>query len=78
MQQLNELSPIEPPLIHQGRTYSGHYRLEKKGVRIFQRLATKWATHHEDPPALFATQLLYELVVLEGRGVPDPEANMTD
>lgn len=64
---------------YQGRTYTAYYREELGEIVLFQRLATKKATlHRTDIPDLLAKALLFELVVREGRGTPDPEPEPTD
>lgn len=78
MKEIPDLTPIPEPQEHKGRLYSGYFRVVGKDVIIFQHQATKKATRHEDPPHLLAQALLFELVVREGRGVPDPEPDTTD
>ena len=51
------LRPIPQPVIHQGRSYSGHYRTLGGDVVIFQQLATKQASSHSETPAQLAQQL---------------------
>lgn len=76
MKKMKDLFTISR--VHQGRTYTAYYREELGGVRIFQRLATKWATLQTETPDQLATALLFEIVVREGRGVPDPDTGTTD
>lgn len=66
-------------MVHQGRTYTAYYREERGEIVLFQQLATKKATRHRtDTPVGLATALLFELVVREGRGVPDLDLGTTD
>lgn len=61
-------------LAYQGRHYTGTFRVISGEVAVFHNQATKKAPIDSSPPALLATQLLFELVVREGRGAPDPQA----
>lgn len=62
-----------PKLQHQGRTYSGTYEVRGEDLLVFHHNATKRATLHGLDPDSFSQQLLFELVVREGKGIPDPE-----
>lgn len=62
-----------PKLQHQGRTYSGTFEVRGEDLVVFHHNATKRATLHGADPYSFSRQLLFELVVREGIGIPDPE-----
>jgi hypothetical protein len=58
-------------LKHQGKTYSGTYRLDGDEIEVLHGLTAKLATLGGLPHLALAEQLLFEIVVREGKGVPD-------
>lgn len=62
-----------PKLQHQGRTYSGTYQVRGEDLVVFHHNATKQGSLHGLDPAAFSLQLLFEIVVRDGKGIPDPE-----
>ena len=64
------MAPL-PPLHHQGRTYSATYGLQSGFVVVVHGHATKKAIAGGLPVLPLAQQLLFELVVVEGKGVAD-------
>lgn len=65
-------------ITYEGRNYSGTFRVIAGEVAVFHHLATKRAPIEPYPPALLAKQLLFEIVVRAGLGVPDHEAPNQD
>ena len=59
-------------LQHQGRWYSARWRVIGDSVEVVQGLSSKRATLLDPTGRILAEQLLFELVVREGKGVPDP------
>lgn len=58
---------------HDGFKYTGHFEVTGRELSVFHHLATKKATLHGDDPATLATQLMFEIVVRAGQGIPDPQ-----
>lgn len=60
-----------PPLLHLGQRYSATYVVRGGTLVVFHGPLTKRATLNRFPAGPLAERLLYEIVVLDGRGVPD-------
>lgn len=62
-----------PTLEHNGFMYTGQYCVVGPTITVFHHNVSKQATLGGLQAAHFARQLLFEIVVRERRGIPDPK-----
>ena len=53
--------PEEVSIEHNGKTYSGHFRLMDGGIKVTSDIGSKWASLGALPAHLLARMLLAEL-----------------
>lgn len=65
-------APTSPVTIeHEGAPYSGRYFVSGDVLTVLHAGATKAVTLHGLPPESTARQILWEIVVRDGKGKPD-------